>query len=222
LKAVDSPNAVKTILFLSTNEKEGKTVMTCNIARKLIEQGKKVLVLNYSKDKEPLKNKGKHHLINSLLGYPDSRIDTDNYFFEDASSCLASSAYLSYNIDEQFYETGDYKDILEQNDLEPTFDPDYVFIELPSLIYHNYPTDLVSKADMSVLVSRSNRLWTEADQSVLNGLVRLTNSRISFIINGVEIKEVEAVLGDLPKNRTHLRRKIKNMFQFQFFSKNHI
>ena len=44
LRSSKSTNSVKTVLFLSTNEKEGKTVMTCNIARKLIEQGKNVLV----------------------------------------------------------------------------------------------------------------------------------------------------------------------------------
>ena len=75
---------------------------------------------------------------------------------------------------------------------------------------------------MSILVCRSNRLWTDADQSVLNGLNQLTASKIAFIINGVEIKEVEAILGDLPKKRTRLRTKIKNVFQFQFYSKNHI
>ena len=106
--------------------------------------------------------------------------------------------------------------------MEIAFEPDYVFIEMPSLIYHNYSSELVSKADMSVLICRSNRLWTEADKSVLDGLIKLTESRLSFIINGVEIKEVETVLGDLPKKRTSLRRKLKNIFQLQFYSQNHI
>lgn len=219
----DHPNNIaKTILFVSTNEKEGKTVMACNIARKLIEQGKSVLVLNYSKDQKRIHPKGKSHVINNLMGYPDPRIDIDNAFLDNASNYLKATTYLSYHINEQFYKTTDYKDILEQNGLEINFTPDYVFIELPSLIYHNYPTDLVAKADMSILVCRSNRLWTDADQSVLNGLNQLTASKIRFIINGVEIKEVETVLGDLPKKRTQLRTKIKNAFQFQFYSKNHI
>ncbi|MDN3642965.1 hypothetical protein QWY87_09655 [Lutimonas halocynthiae] len=217
-----SNNTAKTILFVSTNEKEGKTVMACNIARKLIEQGKSVLVLNYSKDQQRIDQKGKSHLINNLMGYPDPRIDIDNAFLDNASNYLQATTYLSYHIDEQFYKTTDYKDILEQNGLKLNFVPDYVFIELPSLIHHSYPTDLVAKADMSILVCRSNRLWTDADQSVLNGLNQLTASKTGFIINGVEIKEVETVLGDLPKKRTRLRTKIKNVFQFQFYSKNHI
>ena len=217
-----SNNTTKTILFVSTNEKEGKTVMACNIARKLIEQGKNVLVLNYSKDQLRIDQKGKSHVINNLMGYPDPRIDIDNAFLDNASNYLQATTYLSYHIDEQFYKATDYIDILEQNGLKLNFVPDYVFIELPSLIHHSYPTDLVAKADMSILVCRSNRLWTDADQSVLNGLNQLTVSKTGFIINGVEIKEVETVLGDLPKKRTRLRTKIKNVFQFQFYSKNHI
>jgi len=45
---------------------------------------------------------------------------------------------------------------------------------------------------------------------------------MNFIINGVELNEVESVLGDLPKKSSPIRKKIKNLFRFQFFSKNQI
>lgn len=216
-------DTVKTILFVSTNEQEGKTVMACNIAKKLSEQGKKVLVLNYSKDRPSFSQKGKSHLINKVMGYPDPRIDIDNAFLDNPSNYLDSTAYLSYVIDEQFYKTSDYNDILQQNGLEITFIPDYVFIELPSLIHHNYPTELLANADLSILVCRANRLWRDADQLVLKGLNQLTQSKIGFIVNGVGVKEVETVLGDLPKKkRTRFRTKVKDIFQLQFYSKNHI
>lgn len=212
----------KTILFVSTNEKEGKTVMACNIARKLVAQGKKVLVLNHTKDQQRIKQKGFSYLLDKLMGYRDTRIDINNTFLDDASNYLDSTSYLSYQIDEQFHKTSDYKDILIQNDVKLSFVPDYVFIELPSLIHHNSPTGLLSNADMSVLVCRSNRLWRDADQSVLDSLKKLTDSKIGFIINGVEINDVETVLGDLRVNRTRFRTKIKNIFQLQFHSKNQI
>jgi polysaccharide biosynthesis transport protein len=49
-KSNHSTNPVKTILIFSTMHMEGKTTITGNIAQKLISQGKKVLVLNYSKE----------------------------------------------------------------------------------------------------------------------------------------------------------------------------
>jgi hypothetical protein len=89
-----------------------------------------------------------------------------------------------------------------------------VLIELPALIY-NYPADLMTNADMGILVCRSNRIWTEADQSSVNNLLDQSASKIKFIVNGVSINEIESVLGDLPKREVCLE-KIKAMFKFQF------
>lgn len=80
----------------------------------------------------------------------------------------------------------------------------------------------MTHSDIDILVCRSNRLWSEADQSALNGLFPLSGSKTNFIINGVELKEVESLLGDLPKKRSEFRKKIKSLFQFQFFTKNQI
>jgi hypothetical protein len=56
----------------------------------------------------------------------------------------------------------------------------------------------MTNADMGILVCRSNRIWTEADQSSVNNLLDQSASKIKFIVNG-EINEIESVLGDLPK-----------------------
>jgi uncharacterized protein involved in exopolysaccharide biosynthesis len=222
LSTHNSGNAVKTILFISTMEKEGKSVVSGNIAKKLIQDGKKVLVLNYSKTQQQFKQQRKFPILNRLLGYQDPRINFSSPFLADPASYLQPATYLSYNINEQFYKAKDYTEILEQSGSSISFVPDYVFIELPALIYNNYPASLVSQADMSVLVCRSNRLWSEADQSALDGLLPLAGKGMNFIINGVELKEVESLLGDLPKKSSTFRKKIKNLFRFQFFSKTQI
>jgi hypothetical protein len=38
-------------------------------------------------------------------------------------------------MDHQFYEAKNYKDLLEQNNITLNYDPDFVLIELPALIY---------------------------------------------------------------------------------------
>ncbi|MGG9961980.1 hypothetical protein [Ferruginibacter sp. SUN106] len=222
LSTHNSANAVKTILLLSTMEKEGKSVVAGNVAKKLIEEGKKVLLLTYTKKQQPLKLQRKFPLLNRLLGYQDPRIDFNNSFLADPSDYLQASEYFTYNINEQFYKAKDYTTILQENNITIDFVPDYVLIELPALIYNNYPADLVAAADMSIVVCRSNRLWSEADQAALNNLLPLAGTKMNFIINGVELKEVESVLGDLPKKSSTFRKKIKNFFRFQFFSKNQI
>lgn len=218
----ETGNTVKTIALLSTQEKEGKSVIAGNIARKLKQEGKKVLVLNYSNKKQAIKQQRKFPLVNRLLGYPDPRINFSSAFLAEPSSYLETGEYSVYTLNEQFYKVKNYEDILALNNISLSFVPDYVILELPSLIYNNHPAVLLSQADMSLLVCRSNRLWSEADQAALDMVLPLCGDKMNLIINGVDLKETESVLGDLPKKSSGLRKKIKNLFRFQFFSKNQI
>lgn len=217
-----SEKNIKTILFISTTDKEGKSVLAGNIARKMILEGKKVLVLNYAKMQAPVKQQRTFPLLNRLLRYQDPRVDFKNSFLADPAGYIGASEYQYYTVNERFFKTKDYTEILELNNISLSFTPDVVLIELPSLVYNNYPCELVANADMSVLVCRANRLWAESDQIALNNLLPLSSNKMHFIINGVELKEVESVLGDLPKKSSSMRKKVKNFFRFQFFSKNQI
>lgn len=215
-------DTAKTIIVFSTQKTEGKTVFAGNIAKELKNEGKKILFLNYSIEQANIKEQRKFPFLIKLLGYPDPRIDFKNPFLADTTSYLEPSEYFTYNINEQFYKAKNYKDLLEQNNIKLDFVPDYVIIELPPIIFNNYSTELFTHSDIDIIVCRSNRLWSEADQTALNGLLPLSGSKMHFVVNGVELKEVESQLGDLPKKRSELRKKIKKMFQFQFFTKSQI
>ena len=45
---------------------------------------------------------------------------------------------------------------------------------------------------------------------------------MQFILNGVELREVESLLGELPKNGSKTRIKVKNILRFQFYNNNTI
>ena len=92
----------------------------------------------------------------------------------------------------------------------------------PAAIAESIGNYLVENADVSILVSRSNRLWTESDRAIVKNLSHLAAKKLHFILNGVELDEIEAVLGELPKKRSKLRRKIKDILRLQFYSKNQI
>lgn len=222
LSAHDSGNPVKTLLLLSTAEMEGKSVIAGNLAQRLMQEGKKVVVLNCSRAKQAGRRQRKYPIINRLLGYQDPRVDFDNPFLRDATELLPATSYFNCKIGDQFFKATGYQDILQENNIELSFVPDYVLIELPAIIFHNYPAALVAQADMSLLICRANRLWSEADQTALNAYTQLVTTPVNFIVNGVELKEVESILGDLPKTTGLFRRRIKNLFRFQFFSTNQI
>ncbi|MFD0988926.1 exopolysaccharide transport family protein [Mariniflexile jejuense] len=212
----------KTIIFFSTQKMEGKTVLAGNIAKTLKEEGKKVVLLNYDEKQKELKQQRKFPFINKILGYPDPRIDIDNSFLKDVSSYLDELEYFSYTTNSKFFDAKNYTDILEQNNITLDFKPDFVLIEMPAIIFNNYPAELFVNADLNILVSRSNRVWSDADETAISNLRKTCGSKINILVNGVNINEVEFVLGDLPKKRSKLRKKIKEMFKFQFFSKNQI
>jgi len=239
LNSGDTQKGVKTMVLFSTMKMEGKTVMAGNLARKLIQQGKKVVVLNYT-DKayinketdqmgfpgfplpdtftESNNKQRRFSLQNKILGYPDPRINFESPFLDHPSHYLKSDQYFEYMIDANFHSVKSYSEILESNGIILSYIPDYVLIELPPLLYYPYPSEIISQADMALMICRSNRIWTDADQSVLNVLMKLSGQKIHYILNGVELLEVESVLGELPKQRSVLRRKVKNFFRFQFFS----
>ena len=212
----------KIITVFSTQKMEGKTVLAGNILRVLKNEGKKVLFLTYSDTQEPLHQSKKLPIISKIFGYPDPRVDLKSPFLAPISSYLSPSEFKTYTLNEQFYKAINYNDILKQNNIQLDFNPDYVIIELPAMIYSNYPTSIISNADLNILVCRSNRTWVEADKTILENLQQLTKSKIGFILTGVQINEVEAVLGDIPKKRSSFRKKLKQVFKFQFFSKNQI
>jgi succinoglycan biosynthesis transport protein ExoP len=218
----NSKQKTKTIIVFSTQKLEGKTVLAGNIAKALKQKGEKVLLLNYGKKQKPIKPSRKSPILNKILGYPDPRIDVANPFLADISTYLDFSEHQSYAFDSKFYNAKNYTDILEANDIVIDYTPDFVIIELPAIIYNNYPGELITNSDLDILVCRSNRTWSNADESAISNLREVCGSKLNIIVNGVNINEIETILGDLPKTRTKFRKKIKSIFKFQFFFKNEI
>jgi polysaccharide biosynthesis transport protein len=233
----------KTILIFSTLTKEGKTVLAGNLAHKFKMHGERVLVLNFSPEsllktqneqkgfselpQDTLMNgeapkKHRQSFLRLLLGYSDNRIDTESPFLEQPDRYLKREEYLHYNVDEKFFSVRNYEELLGINGYKLAFIPDLVLIELPPILNNAYPVELIANADLPLLVCRSNRVWTSADQGAIDTFARLTEHKIHFILNGVELIEIESVLGELPKNRSIIRKIVKKIFRFEFFSKNQI
>ncbi|MCX6222729.1 MAG: LysM peptidoglycan-binding domain-containing protein [Bacteroidia bacterium] len=241
LKKSHIEKQTKTILIFSTINEEGKTVIAGNLAQKLKMQGEKIFYLNYSlQSLHNSKNSqlgfpdnfvatkvlrtppepGKFSIINWLLGYPDTRTDPNSQFLANPANYLPQEEICYYKVNDQFYLAKSYEDILNQNGVKLSYIPDYVLIEIPSILYYPYPVDLIINADIALLVCRSNRVWSSADQGVLNVMMQLAENKTHFILNGAELQVMESVLGDLPKERGIMRQYAKQFFRLQFFSKN--
>lgn len=97
---------------------------------------------------------------------------------------------------------------------------DFVLIELPSIGLNNYPVKLFEDVDMALFTLRANRAWTESDKNALQKISDLTqNLKQGVLLNGVELSEMEKVIGEIPGNRSLVRCFFKSIISFQFYSK---
>lgn len=226
-----SKNTPRTVLFFSTLDKEGKTVLMGNIAQKLKEQGKKVISVNFSGESlmeaeilrmdpngKPGKQKDKQLKEASAIALPAEDIietstigEDEDYTLDMPESVKTSEEHLIYQVDERYHSINNYLDLVNEDQDRNPIIPDYVLIELPPLLHHPYPSGLVATSDLAVMVCRSNRSWSEADQGALDTFKKLTRVNPMFILNGVESQVVKSMIGSLPKKRRGFRRKVKKM-----------
>jgi len=206
------------ILFFSTVNNEGKTVLLHNIASQLSKLGNQVLVITNadgnSRDQksghdycagpliapEEQKNPSKSFsMINRLLGYSDNRIDTQSSFLHRNVFSQSNKGYYEYFINEDFLSVNNYQELLIRNKYSNIVTPDYVLIEIPAILYYPYPSGLVSSADLLLMVCRANRAWSPADQGALDTISKISSRSPMFILNGVEEDVIESILGRLQK-----------------------
>jgi len=189
------------------------------IARKLTllnhteEKGKVHKILIYSN----LKGEGKTYLL-SLLFEKFEQFGLKTLFVtpHDIEAPIGCTC-INYQVKPNFNRLSSIQDIL--NDAVNMNDFDYVFVELPAIISNAYPLRWFKEADNSLLVLRANRAWAEADSNSLKDIELVSEGKRSqIILNGVELTEMESVLGDLPKKRSWFRRGIKNILRLRFFT----
>ena len=217
------------ILLFSTLNSEGKTVIARNLAAQLKKYGNKVLVIRYSQEKIRLLksvqdyNSGaliaapefkaqpeRFSFINWLLGYSDTRIDYNNSFLAKNEASRSEEEYFEYEINKDYHQAHDYKELLVNNNHTLSFIPDYILIEIPPILYFSYPAGLVASADLPLMVCRANRVWSQADRSAVENMVKITSQAPLFVLNGVEQEVVETELGELPKKGGLLQKLTKN------------
>ena len=90
------------------------------------------------------------------------------------------------------------------------------------MLQYPFPGEIVKNSDLSLLVVRANREWKNADNDVLNFYTEIADKKPLLVLNGTQIEEVEAKLGTLPKKRSRIRRTIKKLIKFQFYTKESI
>jgi uncharacterized protein involved in exopolysaccharide biosynthesis len=108
---------------------------------------------------------------------------------------LASGGWsvVSYKVDNAFFQSK-AEDLVPVDKLNSA---DVLILELPSLIMNDYPVALIKQFNIAFLVCDANREWTKADQTALDGFVKISGITPYLILNDVNKDAIEEVLGKI-------------------------
>ncbi len=176
------------VLIFSTQEGVGKTLIAKELIKKLRSWGENVLYLNYSKD------------------------STD----AEESSNLDST--ITYKIDNRFVEINSINELLSSKYLrQDNYKYDYIFLEIPALIYNSYPLELMSSVDAALMVTKATDHWRKADVSALEMMQEVCREKPMVVLNQTELFALEDIINEIPEQkRKSIRRKVRKIVTYPF------
>jgi len=226
---VDQRRQSRIIIVFSNAEQEGKTFMVSKLVDKLRTIGDRVLFMNYSFVIDQLVDDKKKEITRekkfiNILSNPFSLIQSSGgkKKNEELLETIQNKDNITYQVDNSFPDKQDLFDLIPNQEINSFDNYNYVFLELPSIINHLYPSALISQGDMSISIVRSNREWKKADTNALEMLEQYLSSKPMLFLNGTEIEETEGLLGTLPKKRSKFRKMMKQLVKLQFYTKSSI
>lgn len=173
------------ILIFSTQNQVGKTLLTKKIANQMRLMGNKVLTLNYRAE--------------------DSEVQEEEDFNHS----------FHYRVKNNFIDVSDLQELVDNRYLRKNNTPyDYIFIEIPSIVYHVYPLKFLSQIDLSLFIVKSNNKFTRADKTALKSFREAAQDNFLVILNEVELYNLDELLTEIPKNRTGWMNRMRSMYRY--------
>lgn len=176
------------ITILSTKTGEGKTYISQLVASKLAQIKNDVILLNPS-------TSSKHVLKSFQKTSPDLQIK-------------------EYKVIDKLVDADSITDLIEANNNKPLEEGkhSFIIIELPSLNKYPVPIEILDKSDVSILIVHANKSWTTSDARILKEFETVKQNQAKVILNRVVPDLLEGIYGEIPKNRSKLRKKLKLIF----------
>jgi len=119
-----------------------------------------------------------------------------------------------YKVIDKLVDADSITDLIEVNNNKPLEQGkhSFVIIELPSLNKYPIPVEILEKSDISILIVHANKSWSASDIRILNEFEMVKQNQTKVILNRVVPDLLEGIYGEIPKNRSILRKKLKIIF----------
>jgi hypothetical protein len=170
LALIDEEKEPKIILLFSTVSSTGKTLIGNKIINRMREMGEKVLYLNYSHD--------------------------DDYDKTDEDYNYS----ITYKINDNFIDYKDINDFIKQKALRKENKKyDFIFIEIPNIIYNTYPIPFLQNVDFALYFVNATNRFKKSDRNALETFKEVCPVEPQVILNKVEIFALSDILSSVPK-----------------------
>lgn len=188
LKKSNYDNDRHVITILSTKSGEGKSYIAKLLAIKLAQ----------------IKN-------NVILLYPETSGKKSDVIMEKVASDLQVK---EYKVLDKLVDAHNISDLIEANNETPLEDGQHSFtiIELPSLNKYPVPIEILDKSHISILIVHAHKSWTASDQRILKEFENVRPGRVKVILNRVMPDLLEGIYGEIPKQRSKIRKRLKIIF----------
>ena len=149
------------------------------------------------------------HAVRKLryFGHNVLFIRPQNSFTEGADNHTDNKFYKA---NFTLFDKEDEADLLDNEDIA-WHRYNYIITEIPALIGGNYPAKLLSQIDVALLVCRANRSWLPADKRAIETVNKFLKRPSRLVLNAVRIDLLEDSIGEIPRNRSRIRRWIKRV-----------
>jgi hypothetical protein len=185
----NKPNAERHVItVLSTKTGEGKSYLSQLIASKLAQIKNDVILL-----------------------YPETSSKSDNMQGVKTHHDLQLK---EYKVIDKLVDADGITDLIEANNNKPLEEGkhSFVIIELPSLNKYPVPIQILDQSDVSILIVHANKSWTSSDKRILKEFETVRQNQTKVLLNRVVPDLLEGIYGEIPKQRSKLRKKMKLMF----------
>ena len=165
------------------------------------DRNKPLLLMFFSTNPETGKSTIANNLIDRLRA-TDERVLSINYRFEDGYGNLNDDYNYSYTytIDNHFIEIESIGELLGDKNLrQDNYVYDYILFELPSIVHHAYPINLMNSIDIPILFVNATDHWRKSDIKALENLKLVTKNEPLVVLNNAELYALEDIIKDFSR-----------------------
>ncbi|RLD91324.1 MAG: hypothetical protein DRJ09_01425 [Bacteroidetes bacterium] len=179
------------------------------------------IVLLLSTQKETGKSLLGHKIVNRLREIGDTVLYL-NYRFDDEATDEDYNFSYTYTVKDNFIDIKDFSELIGEKALRNSNGKySYIFVEIPSIIYHSYPINLLQQVDFAFYVLQANSQMTKADKRAIKTFREICPVKPQVILNKVELYALEELLSTIPKKRHNtyiikIKQVIKYPLKYKF------